>query len=167
MKKKILWIEDGAFVELQSLTGPVYASGRYDLVMALNASEGIRQIMKNTFEAVVVDIRIPPGDDKEWINIYFQAEKNKITARLGLEVLYSLLRPDIAKVKLKKPIPAWVSPQRFGLLTVETKKEEKEMITELNITIFRQKTAELPHTALLEIITDILNNCEKKDKQGV
>jgi len=166
MKKKILWIEDSAFIDLQQLSGPVYASGQYDLVMAVNASEGIQQILQTPFEAVVVDIRIPPGNDKDWINIYFQAEMKKINARLGLEVLYTLLRPDIARFKLKKPIPDWVSPHRFGFLTVETPKEIEKAKEELKISIYQQKTAQLPHTALLEIIEKILENCTNKDKQG-
>jgi len=166
MKKKILWIEDSAFVDLQHLTGPVYVSGQYDLVLAVNAAEGIQQILQTPFEAVVVDIRIPPGDDKEWINIYFQADKKKINAHLGLEVLYTLLRPDIARVKLGKPIPGWVKPHRFGLLTVETPKEIEKAKEELKISIYQQKTAQLPFTALLEIIEKILENCKNKDNKG-
>jgi hypothetical protein len=153
--KKILWIEDGATVDLKHLTGPLYASGQYDLVLAVDASDGLRQLEKEEFAAVVADIRIPPGSDQRWIDLYYRSGQNKALARLGLQLLYSLLKPEIARVKLD-PIPSWIIPNRFGLFTVESKGEVEEDLKSLNIHVYREKTERLPFTALVEVIEDIL-----------
>ncbi|MDQ1351028.1 MAG: hypothetical protein QG657_1330 [Acidobacteriota bacterium] len=155
--KKILWIEDEATADMRNLAGPLYDSGQYDLVVAFNASEGERQMMKSEFDAVVVDIRIPPGSDQRWIKLYSQSGQNKIMARLGLQLLYSLLKPEMARVKLDSR-PTWITPERFGLLTVETRKEVEEDLKNLHIQVSREKTEKLPFNTLVEIIEDVLTN---------
>ena len=158
MKPKILWIEDGAFVDVQNLTGPVYVSGKYDLVVALDASEGFRQLRHTEFDSIVVDIRISPGDDPKWKDLYTEFGMNKASARLGLHFLYSLLAPkdENTKVKLRN-IPKWITPNRFGILTVESEMELQDDLRKLNIQVFRQKTAEMIETALLVTIEEILS----------
>lgn len=163
--KKILWIEDEATADMRNLAGPLYGSGQYDLVVAFNASEGERQMMKSEFDAVVVDIRIPPGSDQNWIELYSQSGQNKSMARLGLQLLYSLLKPKQDGVKLDN-IPAWITPDRFGLLTVETRREVEEDLKNLHIQVYRQKTEQLPFNTLVEVIEQILVKRKEKSALG-
>lgn len=159
MKLKILWIEDQAFIDLAILTGLVYVRGNYDLIIAPDASEGIRQIMQREFDAVVVDIRIPPGDDPKWKELYTKFGMTKVTARLGLHLLHCLLAPEDKNTKVKlRNIPPWITPTRFGILTVESEREVQDDLRKLNIQVFRQKTAEMTETTLLELIEEILFN---------
>lgn len=154
--QRILWIEDEATGDMRNLAGPLYDSGQYDLVVAFDASEGVRQMMKLEFDAVVVDIRIPPGSDQRWIELYSQSEQNKPMARLGLQLLYSLLNADDR--------PTWITPDRFGLLTVENKREVEEDLKNLNIQVYRQKTEQLPFNTLIKVIEEILD--KRKDKNA-
>ena len=156
MKPKVLWIEDGALIEASQFVGPVYTSGKYDLTIALDISEGVRQLMNSEFDAIIVDIRIPPGDDKKWIKFYSQSAFNKIQARLGRLLLYSLLIPSEAKVPIEN-IPQWIEPNKFGVLTVESRDELEADLEKLGIKVYRQKTAVMPVTVLLELIEEIIN----------
>jgi DNA-binding NtrC family response regulator len=90
MRKKILWIEDGAFDEIAVLATPVHLTGEYQLEFALDASQAIRQLESQEFDAVIVDIRILPGDDPKWLNMYYATGSNK-AARLGVKLLQFLL----------------------------------------------------------------------------
>ena len=80
-----------------------------------------------------------------------------MSARLGLQILYSLLKPEDAKVHPTQHIPDWIQSNRFGFLTVESPGEIEQDLQNLGIRVYRQKTAESPHTVLLEIIEEILD----------
>lgn len=155
MKQKVLWLEDGALSDLPEIVGPVIIDGRYDLVIAFDATEGVEHIMEAEFAAVIVDIRILPGGDRRWIDLHNAADKNKNAARLGLLVLRSLLRPEMSEVKLGR-IPRWVRPAVFGVFTVENQNEVRKDLDELGITIYRQKTRRPSGMTLLELIEDIV-----------
>jgi DNA-binding NtrC family response regulator len=64
-KRRVLWVEDGARYDLVNMAAPVYMDGKYDLIIAEDASSGIDYLLKDTFDVIIVDIRIPPGGDKE------------------------------------------------------------------------------------------------------
>jgi hypothetical protein len=142
-------------LEASRFTGPVYTNGRYDLVIALDASDGVHRVLETEFDAVVVDIRIEPGNDPDWISLWNQLGKDKIQARLGIHLLYSFLNPAEAMVKLGV-IPVWISPVRFGVLTVESYREVEQDLKKLDILAFNQKTANTPKTTLLELIEKIV-----------
>lgn len=170
MRKKVLWIEDGAFVEVANFAGPVLTNLKYDLQVALDVSDALKKIMEienNGFDAVIVDSRIPPGMDPEWEDIYDKSGYNKIGARLGIQLLFSLLKPEKAAVKLKK-IPPWISPEKFGVFTVESEGEVKNELTELGIiNCFQQKKIKLSNKALLELIEKVIDNSEKSSSREV
>jgi hypothetical protein len=155
MKRKVLWIEDGARFDLPQLAGPVYVDGSYDLVVAEDASAGISHLLRNEFQVIIVDIRLPPGDDPDWIKLNSAAGYDKVQARLGLELLYSILGRPEARVKLKDR-PTWITADRLGVFTVESLPEVEEDLRKLNILVFQQKRADLPDTILLEIIEKVL-----------
>ncbi|MCL5037434.1 MAG: hypothetical protein M1269_10005 [Chloroflexi bacterium] len=154
MKYKVLWIEDQYSTDLNKLYGPIYTSRRYDFVAAQDVSDGIDQIMKSEFQAIIADIRIPPGKKEEWIELFNQSGGHKDFARLGLHLLYSLLGHEKAKVKIEN-IPGWLEANRIGVFSVESSEELKDL-KEMNIRVFQQKTTGLPKTILLELLDKIL-----------
>jgi hypothetical protein len=166
MKHKVLWIEDGALGDLPDLAGVVVVEGSYELIIALDATEGIECIMQNEFEAVIVDIRLPPGDDLQWRQIYNHPNKNKNASRLGLLVLRSLLKPEKSEVKIKD-IPKWVNADRFGVLTVESQREVQKDLDELDIKIYRQKTRKPSTHTLLDLIREVMQHAAGSKVGGI
>lgn len=166
MKYKVLWIEDGAFVEVSSFTGPVFAQVIYDLDVVVNVSDALKQIREdNPYDAVIVDIRIPPGFDVEWENFYRQTGGNKINARLGIQLLYSLLKPVKASIQLKN-IPSWVSSKKFGVFSVESKEDVQNDLNELGIKSYKKKKPGLSNNTLLELIEEVIGIPEKDSNTG-
>lgn len=157
MKSRILWIEDGAFSEMKWLTAPVYFSGLYELVIASTASEGYDYLMRKEFHAVIVDIRLPPGNDPFFIKA-FSHQQSKVAARLGLVLLNRVLKPSG-----QQAVPGWISPKRFGVFTVESQEELSPYLEELGIEVFRQKTETLPKTEILHIVEEILGRLNRKE----
>jgi CheY-like chemotaxis protein len=155
MKIRVLWVEDDARFGLAQLAGPVYVHGGYDLVVASDVSTAIARLSREIFDAVIVDIRLPPGDDRAWIELYSKEGRNKVRARLGLQLLYSLLGHQRARVHLKQR-PGWLASGKLGVFTVESRPEIEEDLGALGIPVYEQKRADLPDTVLLEIIERIL-----------
>lgn len=158
MKRRVLWIEDGAYGDLPEVIGPVVVDGGYDLDIALDATEGVEQILANEYDCVIVDIRLPPGTDKKWIDIYNHPDKYKDAERLGLLVLRSLLTPEKSVVPVAN-IPAWVhneKAKRFGVLTVENQNEVETDLEELNVSVYRQKNRRPSVNTLLELVQEVM-----------
>lgn len=160
MKTKVLWIEDGALGDLDELLGPVNIEGDYDLQIAEDATQAIGDIMREEYKAVIVDIRLQPGDDPQWVKIYNSIETNPNAARLGLLILRSLLpsktgRPS--EVKLRA-VPDWVRPEVFGVLTIENVRDLREDLDDLRIDegMYRQKSINPSDTILLELIKKVM-----------
>jgi CheY-like chemotaxis protein len=152
MKSRILWVEDNAFNDLVNMAGPILTSGNYDLTIALDASEGLRHLTNREFDAVIVDIRLPPGRDEEFISIYNKAGQEKASSRLGLWLLRRVLQPAD-----KQSIPSWIKPEKFGIFTVESRVEVEQELESLKIGVYLQKTEWTPRTALLYIIEKIMS----------
>jgi hypothetical protein len=170
MKPKVLWIEDGAFDEMAKFAGPVYSSGEYDLIVALDATEAEFQLLNpgNEFAAVIVDIRIPPGPVEKWINLYRKYWSDKIEAQLGKHLLYSILKHPDAEIKLQD-IPQWIKPEKFGVFTIESKETIEGDLKKLGITVFKQKTADesvVPVSTLLDLINKITGGNHSNAEEG-
>lgn len=153
MKHRVLWIEDGAFAEMQFMSAPIYVSGKYDLVIALNATDGLEQLLQKEkrFETIIVDIRLPPGNDEEFTNLFNDRADSKAAARLGLALLKRVLKrgeqigvPDYHR-----------QPHRFGIFTVEGPNELAEDLNELGITVCHQKTELNSKNEVITIIEEI------------
>jgi hypothetical protein len=168
MTHRVLWIEDGAYGDLPDLIGPVIVEGSYDLDIALDATEGVRKILSTEYDCVIVDIRLPPGEDNCWIEIYNHPGKNKDAARLGLVVLRSLLKPEKGGVKLNG-IKEWVVASRFGVLTVENQGEVENDLRELGIGIkvYRQKNRRPSVNTLLELIEEVMKQARGRGRPHV
>lgn len=155
-KKKVLWIEDGSRYDLADLAAPVIMDGGYDLDVAEDASEGIAKLFETEYDAVIVDIRIPPGNGEAWVKLYERSGKEKVSARLGRHFLYSILGHKEAEIRLDER-PKWIKPEKIGVLSVESHLELNGDLNNLTISVYYQKQANTPEDILLTIIKDILN----------
>lgn len=160
MKKKVLWIEDGALADLAELVGPVYKDGQFDLTLALDATEGLRCLLSSKYDVVIVDIRIPPGDAEDWIRLYQKRELGP-EARLGLELLKSVLGESTANIHLTQR-PKWLNPHQIAVFTVESWHEVATDLRQLGIQVFQTKNAESSHRILVGIIQEVLHHQPKE-----
>jgi hypothetical protein len=153
-KSRVLWVEDEARGGLVQLSTPVFMAG-YDLVVADDASACEDLILETEFAAVVIDIRIPPGNDPRWIAVFNENRLDRYAARLGCDLAATILASPEAKVPLKGPKPAWLSPERVGVLTVERTRDVQDLQS-LGITVIREKQVDTPSTVLLDIVTELI-----------
>jgi hypothetical protein len=153
MRPRVLWIEDSARFELRNLTGPVYHGGRYEFQQAENVTTGVNFIRTKPYDALIVDIRLPPGPDSHWRKIYGDANLSGGSDKLGLKLLYWLLSKDGSYLP---PPPGWIQVSRIGVFTVESLFEISGNLADLGIDVFCQKTAGLPDTALRDMIDKLL-----------
>lgn len=153
-KPSVLWIEDSARFELRSLVGPLLFSGQYDFNLAEDVTSAMYFLRIKEYAAVIVDIRLPPGTDPQWRTHYRSAGANKVQSQLGLKLLYWLLRKD-PSIHPETP-PAWLKPHHVGIFTVESQKEIQKDLDALSIAVFKQKSAGLPDTILLDLIQELL-----------
>lgn len=160
MNKKFLWIEDNARTDLKELLAPLYMDGRYYPIVAPTVAEGVYQMKRTQFDAVVVDIRLFPGNDKDWEDLYTKLGSDKGTARLGLYLLYSLFDPRLDDVRIREK-PSWIDPKRFGVLTVEDLDSDiGEALRSFGITVYEQKTSSTHHMTLLRMVERITGVAE-------
>lgn len=157
---RILWVEDGARFDLPHLAAPVFMEGNYDLCIVENVSDCISYLQNHVFDAIIMDIRIPPGDDQRWIALYKKAGTDKVAARLGLKLLYCLLGLPEAEVELNNR-PSWINADKIGIFTVESKKELDVHFQKLGITAYQQKKADVSESVLLDLIKQILKHTDK------
>jgi len=156
VKRRVLWVEDAVCFDLFPLAGPVYMSGGYDLVLADDVSFAITRIWTgDPFDAVIVGIRLRPGLKSKWQDLYVREGHSRISARLGMHLLQSLLGYPDAKIPLGNR-PAWLKPELFGVFTAESRGGIGPELEKLGIRVYQQKRADLPGTILLEIIERIL-----------
>lgn len=156
MRPKVLWVEDSGRFELAGLYGPVLVEGRCDLTLAEDASTAVDHLLADRWDALIVDVRLPPGPDPRWRQLYREAGSDKVHAQLGLRLLYWLLRGEDGI--LPEDPPGWVRADRIGVFTVETRLEIGSHLDALGIKVFQQKVADLPDTILQQLITALLAN---------
>jgi len=159
-KPSVLWIEDSARFELRNLVGPLFFSGKYDFSLAEDVTSAMAFLRVKEYAGVLVDVRLPPGIDPEWRKHYQRSGYDKVHSQLGLKLLYWLLGKD--KSIHPEPPPAWIKPHNVGIFTVESKQEIQKHLDELGISVFRQKSAGLPDTILLELIDELLSKVQSQ-----
>ena len=156
--KRVLWIDDDADTGLASFLAPLIFDPDLHLQTATNASEAVESLSEDEFDAVIIDVRLPPGSATEWIDLYRMQSVDSGRPRLGLALLRSLLQPESGPIQLQS-IPAWVTPKRFGLLTVESFHEFRDELGRLDLLV-RQKQADTSAKELRELIDSILARSE-------
>ena len=151
--KKVLWIEDSARLELANLTGPIFFRGTCDLTLAEDVSTAVRLLQTERYDALVVDIRLPPGRDAQWQRQYQEAGASKVTAQLGLKLLSWLLKAD--KSICGEEPPAWIASYYIAVFTVETRQEIRNNLDDLGIAVFQEKTANISDDTLDKLIHEV------------
>ena len=153
MKPKVLWIEDSARFELNNLTGPIYFYGKYDFQQAENVTSALEFLKVKEYDALIVDVRLPPGNDPYWRELYRSAELDGGGEKLGIKFLYWLLSRDGS---YSHQPPSWASSDRIAVFTVESESEVRGSLNDLEINLFKQKTTGLADTTLLDLIDELL-----------
>ena len=153
-RPRALWIEDGARSELSHLSGPVLYDGRIELVLAEDLTTAVEYILEEEFDAVIVDVRLPPGDDPHWKELHRRAGRDKVHAELGLQLLRWLLA-SAGQAALPSP-PEWMNARRIAVFSVDCRQEILHLLEELGIEVVQQKRADLPDTILRELIDRLL-----------
>lgn len=150
-RKKVLWIEDDAFNELGMLATPVHLTGEFELDYAVSATEAVDRLQLCEYDAIVVDVRIPPGDDRRWVDIYYEAGASNKAARLGVHLLQNILgRKQEWTRGLKE---AARHPSRYGVLSMDADDVRVELEL-MGVTRYRNKNEGA--RVLLTIIREIL-----------
>jgi hypothetical protein len=152
-RPRVLWIEDSARYELSELAGPVYFSRKYTLTLAEDAASAIYQVMNTSFDVLIVDMRIPPGNHPAWESLYKKDGKVKGTPKLGLHLLEWLLLPADQNPYLSVfgPPPEWVKPALIAVFTVENLDQIAATLEILGIKTYKKKRppAGIPHCSIL------------------
>lgn len=153
---RVLWIEDNAARQFDYMATPVLLDGRFDLNVAITASEGMDKLRRGgPFDAVIIDVRLPAGDDPAWAEFASSHGINEDPC-LGLEILRQIFFKDPNHKKFGPPV-AWATPLRFGVLTVENYwGHTKKCLEDCGLKFFKPKTADQGERILLEMIEDIL-----------
>jgi len=86
--KKILWIEDDAYL-LMGLVSPLKKDG-HEIIVALNESEALEKIEKSDFDLILCDIILPTGVKGDMGDVSF----------VGMRLLKKLL----IELEIKTPI---------------------------------------------------------------
>lgn len=158
-KPRILWVEDSAKFELANLLGPIYASNKYELTLAEDATTAVRYLQTVQFDGIIMDVRIPPGRDKYWSQKYERAGADKATAQLGLALLDWLFISHTSGQSNgngKFQPPTWVRPEQIAVFSVESASEIGEDLRKLGICNFMEKRPGLLDTVLLDLIQKVL-----------
>jgi len=156
MKPRVLWIEDSARLELRNLAAPVYSSGRFDFNLAENVTSAVNLLKVTSFDAIVVDVRLPPGVDPYWKKLYQNAGADKVNAQLGIKLLHWLINKD--HIIHPDDPPNGFSANQLGVFTVENREDIQDELDALGISVFCQKTTGLPDAILIKIFDTIIDH---------
>ena len=162
-KIRVLWIEDASDMDLESLAGFVNNMPEYYLRFALNVTQGLERIENESWDIVIVDIRIPPGRDRRWIDLYSNHGGFISDASLGLHLLYSLCKHPDADIPLKK-VPPWLTPKTLGVLTVEPNLQVE--MEKLGIKTYFTKKATMSTRTLLDVIESVVRRGSKESSDS-
>ncbi|MGB1250696.1 MAG: hypothetical protein ACPG8W_08810 [Candidatus Promineifilaceae bacterium] len=161
-KKAVLWIEDDATYNLQYVASPVIMNPHLDLTLAATVTEAVHQLTRKNYDAVVFDLRLPPGDFNEWISMKQYLNQVGEPPRLGLHLLLNLFQcaPD---EKLRVSIPQMTSQvdiNRVGILSVDPLDDVGSMLqcTSFRADNYRQKRAGMSSRILLNLVERLVQS---------
>ena len=178
-RKRMLWIEDSARFELPEQMAPVYYSGKFIFHLAENVVDGINHLRSaerdgKPYDVVIVDIRLPPGEDKVWYDLYKRTIHSQVESQLGLILLYWLFAKDLqgnladfrrpgnpgagedivkrlTELKHSGVTPPNVEKKTVAVYTVEPPPLVCPHLNYLGIEVYAQKTIDTPDDILLKL----------------
>ena len=156
---KVLWLEDHQN-DFDAYKTKLFKAN-YAVDAVESAAEAVRKLRNDDYIAFIVDIKVPPGEDYEWIELdkKKQRENPGIDSHLGLELLHALFDPDYTNIKLDPPFK--IDPQKIIILTVVPDKERE--ISSLGIPsqqILYKSSSDTK--TLLQMVKDIHNRNEER-----
>ncbi len=163
-RKRVLWVEDSARFDLAKIVGPIYRQRIYHLSLAEDATAAVRMLASNTFDVVIMDIRIPPGDGEFWVKRYQSNGSDASQAKLGLHVLNWLFNDGWEFKTELPPPPSWIRTQHIAVFSVERENEIGKDLEQLGITVYQEKIPGVESDVLLKLITRVLDN--QNDGEG-
>jgi DNA-binding NarL/FixJ family response regulator len=137
---RVLWVEDGAKAEFRRLLGPLLLEPAIALEIAPNVTEAIAAAQRSEFEVIIIDIRLYPGDDAEWVSLFEKRGREYAQARLGVDLIHTLLGSESAAVR--RPNLDWVKPAKIAILTVEFKEDILAAVKRFGVTAVFEKREE-------------------------
>lgn len=156
----VLWVEDDALFDLNDLATAVSSSLRYKLKTAPNVTEALTLIQAREFDVIIVDVRLPPGQDDEWKKLFInsrpEVEKN-LGNKLGLQLLRTLLGTNGNRT-IEIAVPDWVTADRFAVFTVEERSICEPHLTDLGVEHHVKKKAGLPPSTLRDLIDKVIKS---------
>ncbi|GAB4481893.1 MAG: hypothetical protein Kow00124_30120 [Anaerolineae bacterium] len=158
---KVLWIEDES-IDLARQAAAVYSQVIYRMRIAHTATEAVAILdtaKDIQYDAIIVDMRLEPGEDERWQQLSRQRTRHGRRVLLGQELTYSLLGHEKARVRLN-PGPL-IEARQLGFMTIEPARELLPFMKQIGLAEeFKQryvnKTDALPHDALLQLIRYII-----------
>lgn len=163
-KTRILWIEDGARIEVPQLEVPLYMKREYYLVITDNLTDAERKISEQSFEVVIFDLRLPPGTNERFRELSKTLTKEKRAQRLGLYLLLSYFGSSHYAGGLKVSKPDWLTMDRVAILSVDpySDPDVREGLRSINFpeNRYKQKTVGMKRTSLLELARQVVEHIE-------
>jgi CheY-like chemotaxis protein len=149
---KLLWVDNDLYQDLNELRTTVLLSDEFDTDFALNATEGFNLLRQNTYDLVVVDLRLPPGPHNAW-----EKYQNNGFEEYG----YALLREVfIEKEKLFSHLQATC----FGVYSIDAP-EDIPQLFEAPIYLPRerycQKTDQASNDEFMDYLQKLLESCRR------
>ncbi len=180
-RKRMLWIEDSARFELPEQMAPVYYSGKFIFHLAENVVDGINHLRSaerdgKPYDVVIVDIRLPPGEDKVWYDLYKRTIHSQVESQLGLILLYWLFEKDLKgnladfrragnpragkdiEERLKELegiAPPHVDKKTVAVYSVESPLLICPHLEHLGIEVYAQKAIDTPDDILLKLASAV------------
>lgn len=152
---RILWVEEAAQTDYAYWIAPLFIAGCYDIHIAEDTTKAAQLILSKPFDVILVDIRLPPGEDQPWIDLFNSGKSEKYAARLGMALIKSILCIENAPVKLQVP-PGWVTRQKIGILSVESRSSLQVDLADVGEIIHQHKSTQVSETILLDLVNKIL-----------
>jgi CheY-like chemotaxis protein len=149
---KVLWLEDH-HNDFDAYKTKLFKAN-YAVDAVESAAEAVMKLRNDNYIAFIVDIKVPPGDDKEWVDL----DKKIQRKNPGLELLRSLLNQAIANVKIDPPVK--IDPGKIIILTVVPDKDREISALGIPRQQILYKSSSDTKT-LLQMVKDI----HKRDKQ--
>lgn len=147
----ILWIEDAAYTDYVSLLTWVLVDGRFAIDVAPNTSVALNKLAARRYEVVILDLHLPPGKDRFWIDRYQRIASEGRVPLLGLELLEEALSRGA-----HEPALSWLSPERICILSIESPGWIQQRIRKAGVSRYRDKDLFLPESVLVAIAEDVL-----------
>jgi CheY-like chemotaxis protein len=158
MRYKVLWVEDNAESDLFHFLAPVNVDGRFDMDIAVNATEACTRLQAEAYDVVIMDSRIPSGHADDWKIRETRIQQRSPIVRLGLEILKIILKEE------EKP-PILSENRKVDKYCVFSIDPKTELTTGENADLvafdYERKTTSMPRNILVQIIEKSLRRQNK------